>query len=174
MIKSSEGHTYIDPFFQTNYAAAKENGVEVGAYHYSCATNVAEATTEANFFISQLKGKQFDYPICVDLEKYTTEAIGKETLTDIAITYLDILKQAGYYPMIYSYQYYFISELNDTRLAPYDHWLAVRPSITYTGAVGIWQYANDGTVKGITKPVDMDTSFYDYASIIKSLHLNGF
>jgi uncharacterized protein YjdB len=182
MIRSSYGdgtsnylNNGVDPMFETNYAAAKANGVEVGAYHYSHATTVEEATTEANFFISRLKGKQFGYPVCVDLEDATQSTLDKETLTDIAITYLSILRQAGYYPMIYCNKSWFTTELDDIRLVSYDHWLAQwAPSITYTGTVGIWQYSSTGSVDGITGNVDLDTSFCDYASKIKSLHLNGF
>jgi len=77
--------------------------------------------------------------------------------------------------MIYCNKSWFTTELDDLRLVSYDHWLAQwAPSITYTGTVGIWQYSSTGVIKGITGNVDLDTSFCDYASKIKSLHLNGF
>jgi len=182
MIRSSYGdgtssyiNNGVDPMFETYYAAAKANGISVGAYHYSYATTVAQATKEANFFISKLKGKQFEYPVCIDLEDQCQENLGTETLMNIALTYLNMLKQAGYYPMIYANKNWFTSVLDDTMLTSYDHWLAqYATSFTYTGTVGIWQYTSTGTVKGINGSVDMDTSFIDYASQIKSLHLNGF
>ncbi|MBU3181837.1 Ig-like domain-containing protein [Clostridium psychrophilum] len=174
MIRSSYGNS-IDPMYETNYKAAKSNGIAVGAYHYSYATTVTQATKEANFFISQLKGKQFDYPVTVDVEDPSQESVDQETLTNISLTYLNLLKQAGYYPMIYTSKYWFTSVLDDTLLTSYDHWVAqYANSNTYTGTVRMWQYSSTGTVKGITTSVDMDTSLVDYAPQIKLLHLNGF
>jgi uncharacterized protein YjdB len=182
MLRSSYGdgtsgykNNGVDPMFEAYYTGAKANGIDVGAYHYSYATTVAEATAEANFLLSRLKGKKFEYPVCVDIEDSSQAILDKKTLTDISLVYLDALKQAGYYPMIYASKYWFESKLDDTRLAYYDHWLAQwGSSITYTGKVGIWQYTSSGTIKGISGSVDMNTSFVDYAAKIKSLHLNGF
>lgn len=39
-IKSSEGRTYIDPYFEKNYSEAKANGLKVGFYHYVTAKSV--------------------------------------------------------------------------------------------------------------------------------------
>ena len=122
MIRSSYGNS-VDPMYETNYAAAKANGISVGAYHYSYAKTVTQATKEANFFISKLKGKQFDYPVTVDVEDPSQESIDKETLTNISLTYLNLLKQAGYYPMIYTSKYWFTSVLDDKMLTSYDHWV---------------------------------------------------
>ena len=86
-----------------------------------------------------------------------------------------MLKQAGYYPMVYASKYWFTSVIDDTALTSYDHWVAqYSNSMTYTGQAGMWQYTSSGTVNGINTSVDMDASFVDYASKIKSLHLNGF
>ena len=165
----------VDPTFETNYAAAKANGIAVGAFHYSYATTLDQATTEAKFLISRLQGKQFEYPICIDIEDVSQETLGKTTLANIALIYLNMLKQAGYYPIIYSNSYGFTDMMDDTMLTSYDHWLAQpKASITYPGQVGIWQYSLTGTVNGIAGDVDMDISFVDYESKIKSLHLNGF
>ena len=172
---SSYVNNGVDPNFETNYAGAKANGISVGVYHRGHATTVDQATKEANFFLSKLKGKQFEYPVCVDLEDQSQEALDKQTLTDIELTYLNIIKQAGYYPMIYANSYWFNSKLDDTRLTAYDHWLAQWSTpIAYNGAIGIWQYSSTGTVKGINGNVDTDNSYVDYASKIKALHLNGF
>lgn len=175
MIRSSYGSSSTDPMFENYYAAAKANGIAVGVYHYSYATTVDQATKEANFFVTKLKGKQFEYPVCLDIEDPSQEGVDKKTLTSIATTYMNILSQAGYYPMVYTDKYWLTSVLDDTMLTSYDHWLAEwGTSITYPGKVGIWQYTSTGTVKGINGSVDMDTSYVDYATKIKSLHLNGF
>lgn len=39
-IKSSEGLSYIDPYFEKNYSESKANGFKVGFYHYVTAKSV--------------------------------------------------------------------------------------------------------------------------------------
>lgn len=39
-IKSSEGRSYIDPYFEKNYFEAKANGLKVGFYHYVTARSI--------------------------------------------------------------------------------------------------------------------------------------
>jgi GH25 family lysozyme M1 (1,4-beta-N-acetylmuramidase) len=175
MLRSTYGSSSVDPMFEINYQGAKDNGIAVGVYHYSYATTLKKAAAEVEFLISELEGKQLEYPVCVDVEDKSMSKLDKATLTDIALTYLDGLTAAGYYPIIYSNKTWFTSKLDDTRLTTYDHWLAQwGTSITYTGKVGIWQYSATGKIDGISGSVDMDTSFIDYATLIKRLGLNGF
>ncbi|OPJ60223.1 GH25 family lysozyme [Clostridium oryzae] len=165
----------IDTMFETNYTEAKANGIAVGAYHYSYAKTIDEAETEVDFFISRLQGKQFEYPVCVDIEDASQSSLSKKKLTDIALVYLQRLNEAGYYPMIYANKNWFTTKLDDSKLTTYEHWLAqYNSSITYTGTVGIWQYTSSGIINGINGKADMDISYVDYAAKIKSLHLNGF
>lgn len=57
-IKSSQGSTIKDAYFETNYQNAKANGLKVGFYHYVTATNVEEARKEARFFVSVISRKK--------------------------------------------------------------------------------------------------------------------
>lgn len=45
----SEGGLFVDRYFHENIRGALENGIDVGVYFFSQATNVAEATEEAGF-----------------------------------------------------------------------------------------------------------------------------
>jgi GH25 family lysozyme M1 (1,4-beta-N-acetylmuramidase)/fibronectin type 3 domain-containing protein len=175
MMRSSYGSSSVDPMFETNYENAKANNMPVGVYHYSYATTVAKAAAEVNFMLNNLKGKQFEYPVCVDMEDVSQKDLGRTTLTNIALTYLNTLKQAGYYPIIYTTKYWFTTKLDYTQLTAYDLWLAQwGTEITYTDHVGIWQYSSTGILNGINAYVDLDLSFINYEARIKSLHLNGF
>lgn len=49
-IKSSEGNGYIDPYFSRNYEKAKQNGLNIGFYHYVTARSVREAMRTGRFF----------------------------------------------------------------------------------------------------------------------------
>ncbi len=175
MIRSSYGRSSLDPMFEINYQGAKDNGIAVGVYHYSYATTVERAKTEVEFLIKTLEGKQFEYPVCLDLEDKAQLDLDKKTLADIAIVYFDALKEAGYYPMIYSSKSWFTGKLYDVRLDVYDRWVDQwSDKLTYTGELGMWQYSAKGSVSGISGDVDLDISFIDYESRIKWLELNGF
>ena len=72
MLRSSFGKEnpdkQTDNKFWQNYRNAKAAGVPIGAYHYSYATTVEDAKKEADFFLSIVKGCQFEYPIAFDIE----------------------------------------------------------------------------------------------------------
>lgn len=45
---------------------------------------------------------------------------------------------------------------------------------SYSGAYGIWQYSSKGKISGISGNVDMDYSYIDFPSTIKSGGFNGY
>jgi GH25 family lysozyme M1 (1,4-beta-N-acetylmuramidase) len=49
-IKATEGRTYLNPYFNEDYTAAKKAGLLVGAYHFA-RPDSRDPITEANFFI---------------------------------------------------------------------------------------------------------------------------
>ena len=63
IIRAGYGIGGYDNYFQYNYENAKANGVKVGAYWYSYASSVSDATQEAYSFIQALSGKQFEWPV---------------------------------------------------------------------------------------------------------------
>ncbi|MBP1570382.1 MAG: hypothetical protein J6C76_00610, partial [Oscillospiraceae bacterium] len=66
-----------DTCFEKHYAGFKAVGLPVGAYYYSAADSVATAEKEADYFLSLLKGKQFELPVYYDVEN--TQRQGKLT-----------------------------------------------------------------------------------------------
>ena len=81
-----------DPQFENNYAGCKANKIPVGAYWYSYATSAAEAAKEAEVCLQVIAGKQFEYPIYMDVEDKVQSALGKDLLTDIVIAFCDTLE----------------------------------------------------------------------------------
>lgn len=171
--------TRKDGQFETFYKQCKEKGLPVGAYHYSMAKTVAAAKKEADFMLSVLAGKQFEYPIYIDIEDKVQMALGKDTLTAIIQTYCDTLEKAGYYVGIYSTYAYLKSYAHIDKLDKYDKWIAQWASkcscpISY----GMWQFGGEtnklrsNKVAGVT--CDQDYAYKDYPAIIKSAGLNGF
>lgn len=167
IIRSSSGPR-VDTLFDYNITQAQKQGIFVGVYHYCYAMNPEEAREEARHFIETIKYYRIDYPVMFDFEDNSQAKLGKEKLTEIAEAFLTELKNAGYYPMIYSYRYWLENNLDMDRLSDYDvalaEWNVAEPK--YTLPYGIWQYSCKGKISGISGDVDLDLCYKNYAKII--------
>ena len=170
-----EAPNQVDKYFAANVKGARDAGLHIGAYHYSYADSAQDALNEVNFMLKILGDTPFDYPIVLDLEDPSQQKLGKQVLTDIAVTFMSALREAGYYPMLYSNLNWANNLLDMSRLKDYDLWLALWQNSTPTyNSYTMWQYTSDGSVKGINGRVDMDYCYVDYASYIKANGLNGY
>lgn len=177
MLRGGYGKTATqkDPKFEQNYKNAKAAGIPVGVYHYSYAKTVDDAVREANFCISYLKGKQFEYPVAFDIEDNTQANLGKATLTAITKAFCEELEKAGYYAIIYASKYWLDSKLDMVALKDYDVWVAQwGGKCTYGRPYGMWQYSDKGTIPGINGRVDLNEAYKDYPHIMKANGLNGY
>lgn len=167
MIRASYGKKSVDPKFHCNITEAQKAGIDVGAYHYCYAKNIDEAKIEARHFINTIKPYKLTYPAALDLEDASQAGLSKKLLTDIAITFMEIVKEAGYYPILYTSKNWLENKLDYNRLKGYDIWLAQwgeKP--TWKGDFGMWQYTSSGKVNGIKGDVGLDIAYKDYPSII--------
>ena len=177
MLRGGFGKTasQIDSKFEQNYRNAKAVGMPVGVYHYSYAKTVEDAKREAQFCLSYLKGKSFEYPIAFDIEDNSQANLGKSTLTAIAKAFCEEVEKAGYYVCIYANLDWLKNRLDMVALSNYDVWVAQWASkCTYGGVYGMWQYSDKGSVNGISGNVDMDEAYKNYPNIMKTNGLNGF
>ena len=130
---------------------------------------------EAAALLEAIKGKQFEYPIFFDMEDPTQKNLGKDLLSDIAFAFCETVEQAGYWVGIYTNLDWIRNRLDMERLSRFTLWLAQWASKpTYEGAIGLWQYTSDGSVDGISGRVDMNRSYEDYPSMIRTEGLNGY
>ncbi len=156
-----------DKTFDYNIVEAQKAGVMVGAYHYCYAESVAEAREEARYFMSVIEPYELDFPVVLDFEDPELEHLGKSRLTSIAKAFMDELKNAGYYVMLYANKHWLETFLDMNRLSEYDVWLAewhTRP--TWNGGFGMWQYSSEGRVSGIRGDVDLNICYRDYYKAI--------
>ena len=175
-----------DNQFENFYNQCKEKGIGIGAYWFSCANTYQKGVDEANWMYENcLKGKQFDYPIYIDVEDDTGNKnwlrnAGKEAITNGIIGFCETLENKGYYVGIYANLDWFNNWINQDRVNDYDKWLAAwlsnKPSV-YLGE-RMWQFG--GETNRIRSPylagqiVDQDYCYYDYPSVIKNAGLNGY
>jgi len=165
-----------DNCFEDFYNKAKSRGIPVGAYWYSCANTYEKGKSEAEYVYNNcLKGKQFEYPICMDVEEDRHQQIGKEKIANAIKGFCEFLESKGYYVSIYANSNYFNNYIDTAELSMYDKWLAVwnsnKPSFKY-GDFGLWQNSSNGIIGGMR--VDTDYAYKDYPSIIKNAGLNGY
>ena len=181
---SNRHNLYLDPYFEEFYRGAKEVGMPVGVYFYSRCNSIQTARREAEFILNAIKGKQFEYPIWLDVEDITTlNSTSRSALTRAVVTCLEEIKKAGYYVGIYSGKYILRDKLDDEDLKQYDHWIAQYATrSTYTTyKISMWQFGGEVNfltrkkIPGIGNDVaDQNYCYKDYTTIIKNAGLNGF
>jgi lysozyme len=175
ILRATFGTDGVDRKFVQNITNAPKEGIFCGAYHYCYATTTQAALEEADHFLQVIKPYQFPYPVALDLEDAALTFLGKKTLTDIAQTFLERVRDAGYYVCLYSNLNWMVNLLDMSRLESFDVWLAQWNSKpTYQGEFGLWQYSSEGELDGIPARVDLDLSYRDYPSIIQAAGQNGF
>ena len=166
----TSGGIYEDKFFRQNIEGALANGIKVGVYFFSQATDTEEATAEAAYVLSMIEENDVDvtYPVVFDWEMdYSSNArvngVSRDTVTKCAAAFCQKIRGAGYTPCIYfntvtGYLVYDLDQLSD-----YDFWLAEyndKPSFYY--GFQLWQNSCTGTVAGIDCDVDMDMAMKKY------------
>lgn len=173
LLRSSigDGSTIVsgeDIRFSSNVVEAKKAGLMVGAYHYLWAETVEDAITEAKFFIKTISPYTLDLPAVLDFEEPSQLLnLTSEERTEIAKAFLEEVKRAGYYPMLYTNRSWATDYLNMDELKDYEVWLAEWfPSPSYRGDYGIWQYTAYGKVSGIEGDVDLDVCYKNYRKLI--------
>ena len=158
-MKSSEGSNYIDSHFERNYTEAKRNGLKVGVYHFLTARSIAQAETQAQFFVSLISGKSIDCKLAMDFESFGN--LNKRQINEIAVAFINKVeelskKEVVVYSNAYDATYIFEGEVTKNPL-----WVAQygvnepQNNGNWSSWVG-WQYTDDGEVNGINARVDMN------------------
>ena len=77
--------------------------------------------------------------------------------TACAVAFCETIRSAGYSAGVYSYASWFYNALNFANISKYNIWIAqYRDTLSFSYKHNIWQYTGSGSVKGISKPVDMN------------------
>lgn len=165
-----------DITFEKFYMKAKDSGLNVGVYYYSCAQTMAEGKAEARFLYDNcLKGKQFEMPIYIDIEDAHWQLGNKRGVTDAIIGFCEYLEERGFYVGIYASLSWFNTQIDTARLSAYTKWVAswskAKPQFKFNG-FDMWQDSDSGKIGKIT--VDTDQAFIDFPAIIKQAGKNGF
>ena len=173
---------YKDSKFEANYKKCEECGLPKGAYFFGNARSVSDARKEAEYFLSILKGKKYEYPVFYDVEGKMITANDRNTLTQIVKAFCSAVEAAGYWVGIYSSESFFNSEMNDTELTCYSHWVArwgkTKPAPVSGAETQMWQFGGETNLIRSNKingqTCDQDYCYVDYPAKIKAAGLNGY
>ena len=165
-----------DNCFEDFYSQAKQHGINIGAYYYSCADNADFGRTEAEFFYENcLKGKKFEYPVYIDVEEPRWQLKNKNAVTDAVISFCRFLEGKGYYVGVYASLDWFKNHLDTPRLKDFTKWVACwnknKPEFNFNG-FHLWQNSDSGNYNG--QKVDTDVAFIDFPNVITNSGFNGY
>jgi len=156
----SDGTSFPDADFATNWKAMKAQGVVRGVYQYF--EPGVDPTAQANLLLSSVSAaggfEAGDLPPVMDIE--TTGGQSTTTIQTHMKTWLAAIENAvGRKPLIYTSPG-FGSNIG-TGFGAYPLWVAnwgvTCPSMPGGWSTWVfWQTADNGTVKGISGPVDLD------------------
>ena len=101
-VRISYGTRHLDDYYDYNMTEAEAADVPVGTYVYSLAKTNKEALAEAQLAIRQMQGHKVSYPVAFDLEdEATLGTLTRKEISQIALTFCDEIRKAGYTPILY-------------------------------------------------------------------------
>ena len=149
-----------DSTYRRNIQGAINAGLRVGVYFYSQAINEAEAVEEASMVLSLVSGYSLPLGVYYDTESVgggRAHALSAAERTACAVAFCETIRSAVYSAGVYSYASWCYNALNFGNISKYNIWIAqYRDTLSFSYKHNIWQYTGSGSVKGISKPVDMN------------------
>ena len=164
-----------DPYFETNYTNAKAAGLNVGTYWYSYALTEDDVKKEAKAFMKVIAGKQFEYPVYLDLEYLNQLKNGKDFCSNVVRCFCGTLEKHKYFAGLYMSRFYLQTYIYPEVAEKYSLWIAeYGDKCRYNHPYDMWQKSDACQVNGISGNVDLDECYVNFPDIIKRNGLNGF
>ena len=182
-VRISYGLSHEDYTYDANMKKAELAGVPVGTYVYSTALSTTTALKEAQLAIKKMQGYKVSYPVVFDLEYYKASNLSPQTVSELALTFCNEVRKAGYYPMVYCNTNWYDNFVDWSMLSGIDVWIARygdtiqapdKSRYNYT----IWQSTDGNTANGLNSTkglvpgipagddVDIDFGYVDYTKKI--------
>lgn len=158
-LKASEGSSFRDRSFASNFARAREAGLAVGAYHFfrfDC-----DGASQSFNLLNAIEGLDPDLPLAIDVEEWhnapqATTATIRERLGILVA----ILRAKGHKVVIYSnkqgYARFIRGGLSSQEMP--ELWICsfTNPPLGHE-AWRLWQHSHKGRLPGIKGKVDLNT-----------------
>ena len=179
MLRAGYGFNTVDEQFRRNASECNRIGLPIGAYWFCYATSPSSAVQEADGCVNTISDYRLEYPVCYDIEQATIDYAAGQGVTitpalarQLVQSFCDRIEAKGYYAMFYSNRNFLEQYLGNDLSKRYSLWYA-RYTDTFDGTdCSMWQYTSQGNVPGISGNVDLDLSYVDFPSVIRSADLN--
>lgn len=155
ILKATEGATFKDKNFASNYRKARKAGLKAQAYHFF-RFDVGGYVQALNLMHS-VRGRSLELPVVIDVEEWSNPR--DHTTTDILNrlqAMINTLEAHGYKVMLYSNKDGF-EKFFSQQFAHYPLWLCSFTGIPDAGNMRLWQFSHVGRVNGVEGKVDLNT-----------------
>ncbi|MBL4710366.1 MAG: hypothetical protein JKY48_18200 [Flavobacteriales bacterium] len=159
--KATQGITYTDPEFQTNWSEIEGNGMYRGAYHFYVAKD--DPIKQAEHFVNTVKDMGAHHlPPALDLEGQSIEGLTVEAYQEGVMKWLNYVEEKlGIKPMIYTNHPFGNQYLNNDQFSTYQLWIAeygseeakIPEAWTNKSWTG-WQFTEHDKTEGLNGSVD--------------------
>lgn len=154
LIKATEGSSFKDPRFMTNYREARKSGLKVGVYHFFRFD--VDGKIQALNFINTIGRLRIDMPVAIDIEEWANPG---NIPTDLILERLDDLIShlidSGFNVMLYSNKNGHQRFLKD-RNTKLPLWICSIPEAPADMDWLLWQYTHQGRIDGVNGSVDIN------------------
>lgn len=178
---NADGIIKADSNARYNLQEAQKYGIPIGVYFFSTAVSDEEAVEEANWVAEFIGQYAITYPVAYDCEGFNDADsrqlhLSKRQRTGIALTFLETIEELGYEGMFYASKNDLTEEAQwqTSKIEKeYKIWVAQYPEVpypdteqsSYAGDHHMWQYSAEGSIDGITQPVDLNVAYFGYDGI---------
>jgi len=162
-IKATEGTSWIDPRGASNWAGAREAGLQAGAYHYYLLCEPGAA--QADHFIDTVPVSAGALPPVIDLEHAQNCGLDqnpREVRAEISVMISKLRHHYGAQPILYTTNSFYRDWLQNAFSAN-PIWIRdiqAYPELPDGRDWTIWQYSHRGRVPGIDGEVDLNVASF--------------
>jgi len=157
--KATEGTTYTNPYFATNWSRIKVAGLIRGAYHYG--RPGTDAVAQANRFCDVVQPRSGDLQMALDIE--VTDGRTPSQVRSWIVAFINQIQvRTGRPGIIYTGFYFWRDRAGNGSNLNCPLWLAAYVSnpAPYVPAAwttwSFWQYTSTGSIPGVSGNVDRD------------------
>lgn len=161
ILRAGYGAGDIDVQFRKNAEGCVRENIPFGVYWLSYAYTSEMARREAESCIETVEEYSLSYPVCFvfgeEAVKYAGSkgvSITKGLAAELVEGFCNRVKEKGYLPMFYSSKEFLNEMFEDTLCKKYPLWYAQYEKVYCSHNAVIWQYTNEGSVRGIVGHVN--------------------
>ena len=159
-VKSTEGCTVLNTYYEADYKASRAHGIRTGTYHFF--STMSPGAAQAAYFLKCSKFNKGDLPPVLDVEPTDAQIVamgGAEVMFRNIRAWMSLVqKRTGKRPILYISQTFANTYMP---LAPdlgdnYHIWIARYGEYKPNFKLAYWQLSPDGKVRGIHGDVDIN------------------